>query len=49
MSQLFVFYKEKKYFKTSQKEFQLKTLNNTDPIKNTKMDIYSWILWIYIS
>ena len=38
MSQLFVFYKEKK-FKISQKEFQLKTLNNTGPIKNTKMDI----------
>ena len=36
MSQLFVFYKEKKYFKIPQKEFQLKTLNNTGPIKNIK-------------
>ena len=39
MSHLFVFYKEKKNFKLSQKEFQLKTLNNTGPIKNIKMDI----------
>ena len=38
-SQLFVFYKEKKYCKISQQEFQLKTLNNTGPIKNIKMDI----------
>ena len=39
MSQLFVFYKEKIYFKISQKEFQLKILNNTGPIKNIKMNI----------
>ena len=32
MSQLFVIYKEKKCFKISQKEFQLKALNNTGPI-----------------
>ena len=38
MSQLFI-YKEKKYFKISQKEFQLKALNNTNPINNIKMNI----------
>ena len=38
MSQLFVIYKEKKYFKISQKEFQLKALNNTGPINNIKID-----------
>ena len=39
MSQLFVIYKEKKYFKISQKELQLKAMNNTDPVNNIKMDI----------
>ena len=38
MSQLFVIYKEKK-FKISQKEFQLKAMNNTGPINKIKMDI----------
>ena len=38
MLQLFVFTKKKKHFKISQKEFYLKTLNNTGPIKNIKMD-----------
>ena len=39
MLQLFVIYKENNYFKISQKEFQLKALNNTGPINNIKMDI----------
>ena len=39
MSQLFVIYKEKKYFKISQKEFQLKALINIGPINNIKIDI----------
>ena len=38
MSHLFGIYK-KNYFKISQKEFQLKVVNNTGPINNTKMDI----------
>ena len=39
MSQHFVFLQRKNFFLISQKEFQLKTLNNTGPIKNIKMDI----------